>query len=292
MPLTPREVSLVQETLVNIWQAHIQEWHDGDVDAPDSPDDDQPSSYTAHASSGVGSSGPTSSGQDPNTDVPRGADTLSTTVHEQRGHRIQHYGTGAFCVKCGKTTARLKHINLRILKRPCPFPDLPQHSWMATPGNIHSTARLDEQERILNEKYNARPKHHLIWNRQTGRNTQDPKHYGRLWCRVCGRTFAWRYRVQNLPKTVCRAVRPPPSAPDWVTEILQQKSSQSAPNQTESVSNFPRPVTTTSSSSTSSTRRRLMSKTSVSAWNSLNTSTSSRPADLPLGSSFPRQGIG
>ena len=125
--------------------------------------------------------------------------------------------------------------NLRILKKKCPFPNLEPSAWMDTPGKINATARLDKLERDMNDKYNT-PKHSLVWNRKLGKEPKQEDSYGKLWCRLCGRTFAWRYRHNNLPKTVCRPLDDKPCPPEWVTAMTAADVNQDMPMHGLSVS--------------------------------------------------------
>ena len=70
----------------------------------------------------------------------------ASSDREQRGHRIRYHGNGAYCVKCGKQTARLEHLNTRILQQPCLYPDLPPSSWVQLPGKMNATARFDAMQ--------------------------------------------------------------------------------------------------------------------------------------------------
>jgi len=156
----------------------------------------------------------------------------ASSDREQRGHRIWYHGTGAYCVKCGKQTARLEHLNTRILQQPCLYPDLPPSSWVQLPGKMNATARLDAVEHKLNSAYNRKLQHTLVWNRKLGKDPNSLEKFGRLWCSKCGRTFAWRFRSQNLPRTKCAACATPPSPPEWVCEIQKVLGSPTTPTPT------------------------------------------------------------
>ena len=209
--------ALPTTVLVNIWQRHITEWHDGEVDDLDPDDVDPnlgsiPSTVTEHSHGNTANEGP-----QPAASSSSRTTTVDVSIsQDQRGHRIRHFGSGAFCVKCGKQTARLQHLNARILKKPCPYANLPSTSWMTTPGKMQAIARLDQLELRLHQVYNKKPQHNLYWNRKVGKNAKDLTTYGRLWCRRCGRTFGWQYRHNNLPRTRCVPCNPPPDPPDWV----------------------------------------------------------------------------
>jgi hypothetical protein len=249
MNFSQAQVLQIQEVLVNIWQQHITEWHDHDVDGWD-PDEADPqlSPHSAPAHTG---------NEEPSDDAPQPSASSSSrptaaapmVEQDQRGHRIRHFGTGAFCVKCGVQTSRLEHVNLKILKKVCPYANLHSSSWISTPGKHTAKARLDEMEAKLHEVYyNQKPQHKIYWNRLLGKNSSDLTTYGRLWCRLCGRTFGWQYRHNNLPKTRCVPLNPPPVPPDWVP------AEQNAINEAAS---------STTNAESSRPRRRLLRKTAV-----------------------------
>ena len=54
----------------------------------------------------------------------------------------------------------------------------------------------------MNEKYN-KGNHVLEWNYKVGKKPPDE---GILNCTACGRTWKWKDRVNNLPKTVCKPI--------------------------------------------------------------------------------------
>ncbi|CAE7248689.1 unnamed protein product [Symbiodinium sp. CCMP2592] len=176
MTFSIKEIKLIHRVLIDIWQKHIQEWHDGEVDDTGPPDDDD-GGYQQRRSGVNSPPGPS----DTSMPAPDAVDGPPIPVdREQRGHRIRYFGGSAYCVKCGATTSRLEHVKLKILKSVCPHKDLAPEFWADAPGKVHNRARLDEQERILNQKYNV-AKHDLVWNRLTGKDKNKPESFGLLW---------------------------------------------------------------------------------------------------------------
>ena len=234
MSFTLKEIKQIHGVLIDIWQKHIREWHDTDINDQYPPDDQVSPPTDDNQGNGLPSGSQT--GMPPSQPSSSSAPANPLSIdREQRGHRIRYHGGGVFCVKCGKCTSRLEHLNLRILKKKCPFPNLEPSAWMDTPGKINATARLDKLERDMNDKYNT-PKHSLFWNRKLGKEPKQEDSYGKLWCRLCGRTFAWRYRHNNLPKTVCRPLDDKPCPPEWVTAMTAADVNQDMPMHGLSVS--------------------------------------------------------
>ena len=234
MSFTLKEIKQIHGVLIDIWQKHIREWHDTDINDQYPPDDQVSPPTDDNQGNGLPSGSQT--GMPPSQPSSSSAPANPLSIdREQRGHRIRYHGGGVFCVKCGKCTSRLEHLNPRILKKKCPFPNLEPSAWMDTPGKINATARLDKLERDMNDKYNT-PKHSLVWNRKLGKEPKQEDSYGKLWCRLCGRTFAWRYRHNNLPKTVCRPLDDKPCPPEWVTAMTAADVNQDMPMHGLSVS--------------------------------------------------------
>ena len=292
MRFTAAEVKLIQRVLVDIWQQHVREWYDADVDNWNPPDD--PAAGNGERNGSRHGEAPA---DQPSTSGPSAATASDPAPadREQRGHLIRFHGTGAFCVKCGLQTSRLEHVRLKITRNKCPYENLPRDSWMETPGKIHSKARLDEQEKNLNEKYNT-PGHRLVWNRKTGKDPQQKSTFGWLWCRTCGRSFAWRYRTNNLPKTRCQPLQFPPTAPSWVQEI--DAANRDGGQDQDNVSQD-----TSSNNRSQRPRFRLRSKTNAASSTSMpvhvsqaSSSSTSMPVSGTLHNQtscqFPRKGIG
>ena len=133
---------------------------------------------------------------------------------ERKGHGLHSTASGrTFCVKCGRQTQYPKHVRSKILKTPCPFPNLPEAEWLSEPGHMQSASRLDEQERKLRQDHNQGG-HTIHWNRQTGKDRRKAN-YGEIYCSKCGRRWGWMYRHNNFRRTQCfensDAVNPPSS---------------------------------------------------------------------------------
>ena len=163
---------------------------------------------------------------------------LVALQHPQRHqHQLSKEGTylklipegGVFCCRCGKQTKNQKHQRLKILNEPCRYPDLDPSQWLTTPGFNNSVNRIQEAERMINEKYNS-GKHELIWNRKVGK-IKNKADYGLIWCSLCGRTWPWAHRMNNLSRTVCHPTQDKPDPPSWVTLLrsLQLTLQQPAP---------------------------------------------------------------
>ena len=117
----------IQTSLVNIWQKHIQNWHNAQ---------DQKSVEPTPAAN--------------SSTIPQAAEASSNgTQPEKNGHILQPIpeGTGMFCVTCGIYTTYMKHIRLKILKNPCKFKYLPANKWLTKPGMHEANSRLDQEER-------------------------------------------------------------------------------------------------------------------------------------------------
>lgn len=122
---------------------------------------------------------------------------------------------GVFCCRCGMQTKYQKHRRLKILSKPCRFPDLDPSQWLTVPGFNNSTPRIEEAEKTLNQKFNT-GNHVLIWNRKLGK-IKNKTDYGLIWCSACGRTWPWSHRSVNLSKTICTQANETPEPPPWVT---------------------------------------------------------------------------
>ena len=198
MQISKDQIHIIQSTLVQIWQKHIQEWNGQDEDV-------QP-----HTVLHVPLNPPA-----PQVDSGSDANLQAEHPAPKRGHILKLIPSGVvFCCRCGKQTKNLKHQRLKILNKPCAYPDLPETQWLTEPGfnsSIHRTLALEKQ---LNEQYNT-PKHSLIWNRQVGKDRERPN-FGKLWCSACGREWPWMYRHNQLPRSTCNTPTNPPVPPDWV----------------------------------------------------------------------------
>ena len=268
MSMTRADIEIIQSSLVTVWQHQIQDWHHGT------------GPYRTQSTTPVKPPDDTT----PNQAVPEEVQTTDDLA--LNGHVLKTTDSGGiFCQKCGKSTYNPSHQRLKILRFPCRMAALPKTEWLASPGAFRNEPRLNEQERLMNEKYN-RGGHTLIWNRLLGKDPQNPSDYGMLYCTRCCREWAWRFRTANLPRSRCVLPRQALPLPDWVRPHLSRYTSQSSENfeQTPSQpkrrrlrSKQPDPGRTTEPVPTQPTTR--------------TTSALSTPVEMEQ-HGFPRQGIG
>ena len=183
----------IQSALVDVWQAHITEWTQASDDAtmaPNQPGDERPPERSADAQ-------------------PQQARPV-----ERKGHVLHSTASGrTFCVKCGRQTQYPKHVRSKILKTPCPFPNLPEAEWLSEPGRMQSASCLDEQERKLRQDHNQ-GNHTIHWNRQTGKGRRKAN-YGEIYCSRCGRRWGWMCRHNNFRRTECFENSDALNPPSW-----------------------------------------------------------------------------
>ena len=172
--MTQDEVILLQSTLVQIWQSHIERFYGEDNDPPPNDPD-----------VGVSSDNP---------EPPKNANGHSLAFKAD--------GIGVFCKKCGKHVTNLGHIKLKITGKRCEFEHVPPSQYVDQPGKHNNQNRLQKAFQDMNEKYN-KGNHVLEWNYKVGKKPPDE---GILNCTACGRTWKWKDRVNNLPKTVCKPI--------------------------------------------------------------------------------------
>ena len=172
--LTQDEVILLQSTLVQIWQSHIERFYGEDNDPPPNDPD-----------VGVSSDNP---------EPPKNANGHSLAFKAD--------GIGVFCQKCGKHVTNLGHIKLKITGKRCEFEHVSPSQYVDQPGKHNNQNRLQKAFQDMNEKYN-KGNHVLEWNYKVGKKPPDE---GILNCTACGRTWKWKDRVNNLPKTVCKPI--------------------------------------------------------------------------------------
>lgn len=132
---------------------------------------------------------------------------------------------GVFCVKCGKMTSRLKHQRLKILNKPCKYPNLPESQWLQKPGAARSQVRISE---LLNELHNNHNSggHVLVWNEQAGKYRNQGDKYGSLWCSQCNKQWPWTSRYHCL-KYPCVPAPEPITPPTWVEQLKNSQTVQS-----------------------------------------------------------------
>ena len=202
MNIATDQVIEIQKIMVKIWQKHVQMWYNDTSEPPSNPNpnlSNQPASST-----------------DICQDNPPENPNLNNSLPVKRGHVLKLIPAGGvFCCRCGKQTKNMKHQRLKILSKPCRYPDLEPSKWLTVPGFIHSETRLLDLESTLNEKYNP-GNHQLVWNRKLGK-IKNATDYGLLWCASCGKSWPWARRMTTLTETVCHPSSTKPNAPDWVT---------------------------------------------------------------------------
>ena len=213
--ISTQQVVIIQNSLIKIWQKHIQDWIEhadqfklsNQPTSTDAPQDPQMPSASQ--------SQPSNPNENPQTSTDR--------VVPKKGHILKLTDDGGvFCQLCGKTTKYLKHQRSKILNRPCQFPNLPPEQWLQKPGAFTSVVRLQQQWEELNSSFNQ-AKHQYVWNQKVGKDRKKPLTLGLLWCQKCGFEQAWMHRFNN-PKTRCRPKFPPPPQPNWVVQIQADDS--------------------------------------------------------------------
>ena len=167
-----QHIQAIQRTLVQIWQRYIRSYKQSISNAVQ---------VAMQSNPAVGSS----------------------DQYEENGHVIgpRPEQPGVWCCKCGLYVQRLKHVRLKITSKQCRQAALPKERWLRQEGYVRAESRLDQLERDL-QHYN-KGGHSLHWNRKVGKQPGSPEE-GILTCTTCRRTWSWRYRCNNLPKTVCK----------------------------------------------------------------------------------------
>ena len=196
------DIELIQLTLCRIWQAYTQRYLEGvEIEA---------AKRLASLPQQV-----------PAADV-GGAE--QTAVIEN-GHRIVAHDTGViYCVKCGVYTRNPQHRRLKISVRPCKFRESPQHMWLDKPGAHRNDAKLDlAWQKVLSD--NNKGNHDLAWNRKIGK-IPGRNDEGHIWCNRCGRSWPWRFRCANLPRSKCTASR---TTSSWIPVPLRRLSMKATP---------------------------------------------------------------
>ena len=180
--------------LARLWQQHIEDWTNGRWRAPSEPSRD---------------ADPVGSAQPSDPIAPR-----PSVVATANGHELLYHADCVFCVKCGRQTKYHKHVRLKITSKQCTQKNLQRDRWLSEPGLHRATSRLADELAKLRDVYN-RGLHTLHWNRQIGKDPAKVEQYGMLWCFVCGASWAWRYKANNLPRSVCRIPKNRPVPPAW-----------------------------------------------------------------------------
>jgi hypothetical protein len=260
--ITEQALHTIQRSMINVWQANVRQWYG--LDTP----------ISEHTIS-------------PQVPVEAAASTNQSNTEEpqpviKRGHILRIIPSGGiFCVRCGKQTQYQKHARLKILNKPCQFPDLDQSQWLTSPGFNQSINRLLEAERQLNEKWN-KADHNLIWNRKLGKKQSKPD-YGMIWCASCGKTWSWASRSNSLAKPPCSPPNIAPVPPSWVKQLDHYTPQfHHAQSTTSSSQNNP----------TTAVRRRITGKQKPTNDSSQTTVIIPSGAASSSSSAFPKRGIG
>ena len=202
MEISTKQVRVIQQSLVSIWQSHINDWHNN----PDNFEIAHPIVPSPSTSQDV-------TVQPSNPD----AQPVDTEPLARNGHILSLSSDGGvFCRKCGKATKLIKHQRLKILSKPCQFPDLPQSQWLTSPGAMNNLVRFDKLWHELHQNLNQAG-HKYFWNQKFGKDRKKDSHFGKLWCENCGKEYAWSLRYNN-PATKCMPSVVPPNPPQWVLD--------------------------------------------------------------------------
>ena len=172
LTMSDQQIILIQQTLVLIWQAYIQDYKSGK-----------------------------------RSELSQNAEHGEVPAVDQNGHMLkprQSNQPGVWSCKCGKYVARSKHIRLKITNKPC----FQKNSTviLEQDGFHQSEKRLDDALDKLLKDYKAKSKHTLEWNRKLGKivGREDE---GKINCTACGRTWKWKDRA-NMRNTICKPIRP------------------------------------------------------------------------------------
>ena len=169
-------LTIIQTTLVTIWQRHITSWTEDLEDFQVLTAETIP-----HATANV------SETIEPVQSKPVG----------RKGHVLKLLpGNGVFCVKCGKQTALLKHQRLKITNKPCKYSQLPQEQWLSSPGAFKNIHRIQTALHELNTVHN-KGNHSLIWNEKCGKDRKKSDTFGKIWCKLCNREWPRMHRHSN-----------------------------------------------------------------------------------------------
>ena len=192
MNISVEQMRLIQQSLVSIWQAHIHDWYEN------------PENFEILHTQPPASDNPIEISQSSQLY----AEVVETVIPEG----------GVFCCKCGKSTKLFKHQRLKILSKPCQFPDLPQSDWLTSPGAMNNAVLFEKLWHELHHKH-SQAGHHYFWNQKFGKNQKQTQTYSKLWCQNCGKEWEWSQRYSN-PSTKCVPVQPSPLPPQWVSDCL------------------------------------------------------------------------
>ena len=236
--ITGDAVTKVQKAILRIWQARIQNWHDGGViaaggggsggdgggsgggDGPGGGGDDGGSGRGGRgrgrgraygrgsAARGWGSGGGGGGGAAASSSADADTIELAREVDEN-GHRIRavppEHGEGIFCVKCGKCFKIWKQ-KCRIIEKPCKQKNLPEAKWLSKPGSRQSESKLSDMDIV--ERHN-KGGHNLEWNHKIGK-IPFAIDEGLVRCKTCEQAWEFREAIGNMSRSIC------PGTPDRV----------------------------------------------------------------------------
>ena len=206
LSIDKQSLEIIQATLVTIWQRHIQEWHE------------DPEGFQV-VTTGATPHFPSS--------LPALSDTEKFLPVPRKGHVLKLPPTkGVFCIKRGKQTANLKHQRLKITNKPCKYSHLPKDKWLSSPGAMLNKNRVEAAEFQLHSVYN-KGCHQMVWNKQFGKDKQNDKLFGKIYCKRCNREWAWMHRHHNFARTIRHPITQPFTPPQWV--LQQEPLSQPTP---------------------------------------------------------------
>ena len=195
--LTPH-VRVVESTLVDVWQQHIQNYISGDFARP-------------------GDGPPPDNGGSANNSVPR---TVADGIHEN-GHFIRGAPQGGvFCVKCGKHVTEVRHRRLKISSTKCKQAQIPEHHWLSSPNYSSNPHRLLA---LFLDMRSHCGKHDLAWDGSVSRS--EP--HGHISCLRCHATWTWRDR-HNMKRRDCVGHRRERTPSRWMSMKAAERDAGAA----------------------------------------------------------------
>ena len=187
------DVVLIQQTLVNIWQASIKTYLYGDL----GPGAREPAEVTSQ---------------------PAAAPTGENAILENGHYIIAMMGGGVWCRKCGTFVREPKHRRLKISYRQCPQKDLDRVYWLSTPSFQNNPHRALDLYKTILDVANG---HDLAWNASIARASP----HGELRCLRCARVFRWDNR-HNVKRQPCQGAkkRRDSTPPRWVSPRMYREA--------------------------------------------------------------------
>ena len=168
-------LTLIQSTIIHIWQDTIRMYLQGEQPLDSSID-------------------PTSS----SSQTPSHNRSVSEGLHEN-GHYIVGIpgGDGIYCRKCGKHVTEVRHRRLKISKTKCTQANLPETQWLDRPGFSDNPRRLLG---LFTDMAQFCHNHKLAWNGTV--NRKGPSTVGRIQCLKCCKSWPWDNR-HNMQRADC-----------------------------------------------------------------------------------------